>query len=120
LKGDPTSELHKIMVAIGLKQGCPLSPLLFSIYFDRLYHHIEAMLAAQGRGSNQGLVTFLTTQLFLLVFADDIVVLATTYSKLTQLFGAVHSFCGQEQLVISEEKTKLLVCGDAAPAFEVG
>lgn len=32
--------LDDILIALGLKQGCPASPILFSLFFDRVETYI--------------------------------------------------------------------------------
>jgi hypothetical protein len=38
------AELGNIRVKLGLKQGCPCSPLLFSLFFDRVSDAISREL----------------------------------------------------------------------------
>lgn len=51
------------------------------------------------------------------MFADDVVLVATSFSKLDVLFGHMCNFCAAEQLTISATKTKLLVSGAPSPAI---
>ncbi len=53
------------------------------------------------------------------MFADDVVLVATSLSKLDVLFGHMCDFCLSEGLTISAPKTKLLVCGRPDPAIAV-
>jgi len=64
----------EIKCNIGVKQGCPLSPTLFGIYIDKL----EAYLEATGCVGPK-LVGMVIT---LLVYVDDIVLLAKSYEDL--------------------------------------
>ncbi len=54
-----------------------------------------------GRALNRDLAMFLSTSMWLLMFADDIVLMATSMSKLQALFAHVVTFCADEELVIS-------------------
>ena len=54
------------------------------------------------------------------MFADDAVLFATSARKLQSIFSYVLDFCNQEELTISETKTKLMVCGKDARLFKPG
>lgn len=54
------------------------------------------------------------------MFADDLVLLATSMDTLQLLFGHVQYFCTEEALTINADKTKLLICGPAARLFPSG
>jgi hypothetical protein len=58
-------------------------------------------LAAEGRGANRNTIDFLTTQLWLLMFADDIVLIGTSYARLSTLFGYTDDFCAANDLSIN-------------------
>jgi Reverse transcriptase (RNA-dependent DNA polymerase) len=71
-------ELGPIPIRLGLKQGCPCSPMLFSLYFDRVEKYVrEEYLREYGSDSSED-IRFLSLQLVLLLFADDVALLART------------------------------------------
>lgn len=64
-----------IQVALGLKQGCPCSPILFSLYFDRVEAAVQQAATAMG-GGDGAFFQYATFQLLLLLFADDVVLVS--------------------------------------------
>lgn len=72
-----------MMYTKGVKQGCPLSPLLFGIYFDRVTAFVEQQL--QGNACKSGIIKVLSMQLTMLLFADDVVILATSVDALRDI-----------------------------------
>jgi hypothetical protein len=51
------------------------------------------------------------------MFADDTVLIATSFDRLSTLFGHMCDFCDQQALQINANKTELMVCGPAARSF---
>lgn len=51
----------------------------------------------------------------MLLFADDVVLLAESLAKLQQIFGFFNDFCTSHKLTINADKTKLLVAGIVDP-----
>ncbi len=78
---------QRIKVAQGLKQGCPLSPLLFNLYIARL----PAMINKATTG-----VILNGKKLTNLLYADDIVLLAESHQDLIK---SIH--------ILSKELSKL-------------
>lgn len=88
---------------LGLKQGCVLSPTLFSFFINSLAQDI----LSQGRhGVSMSPHQF---ELFLLLFADDLALMSTTpvglQNQLNVLFNAAQSMC----LNVNLSKTKVVV-----------
>ena len=54
------------------------------------------------------------------MFVDGVVLFATSACKLQSIFSYVLDFCNREELIISETKTKLMVCGKDARLFKPG
>ena len=54
----------------GVRQGCPLSPLLFSLFFDRVVAYIQARVNATDCLHVAGLLVTAA------LFADDVALLA--------------------------------------------
>ncbi len=68
----PTEGLSaQFSCGIGVKQGCPLSPLYFGLYLDGLEKHLDAL---DGNSSPQ-LVDILVK---LLLYADDLALMSET------------------------------------------
>ena len=83
----------------GFKQGDPLSPTLFCIFINDLITEINGL----GKG-----VTLGTSQLSILIFADDIALLAENEQDLQSLLNCVHSWCDKWRMAGNLDKTKVM------------
>jgi hypothetical protein len=89
---------------VGVKQGCPLSPLLFGIYLDRL----EGYLAATCPGDGARAAGTLIRALF---YADDIAIVSDTAAGLQRMLDALHTFCGANSMFVNSRKSEVVVFG---------
>lgn len=91
--------------SIGVKQGCPLSPTLFGLCIDELEEIILEHAA------NQGLLDpMIGTQIILLLlYADDIVLLAKTQEGAQKLMHILDIFCHCSGLQVNTDKTKVML-----------
>ena len=88
-------------LAIGLKQGEVISPLLFSLFIEDLELFLQ-------NDPNCGLtlddVTFI-----LMLFADDMVIVANNVQDLQKSLELLHIYCTNWGLQVNTEKTKIVV-----------
>ena len=84
-------------VGVGVRQGCVISPMLFDVFVDQLAREVRALklgvAAADGR-------------LSLLLYADDIVLMADSQKDLQRMLGAVQAFCRRWRLQVNLSKTR--------------
>ena len=87
-------------VPLGIKQGGINSPEFFAVYFDK----ITEILRQKGIGCH-------IHKLFLaiILFADDICLLAPTRSSLEKMIGLVSDYCSEYGLEFNPKKSKILV-----------
>ena len=85
----------------GVSQGCPLSPLLFSLFISDLEHELLANSSGKVRIGEQ--------EVRVIMFADDLVLLAETSEGLQQSLSALYHYCHSWQLKINADKSKVMI-----------
>lgn len=88
-----------INVHQGVKQGCKISPTLFSLYINDLANEIKQL--------NLG-VEVNDLQLSLLLYADDIALVAPNVESLQIMMSAMNKWCNKWRLSINKDKTKVV------------
>jgi len=99
-KVGPAFPSHK-----GVMQGDPLSPLLFGLFIDSLEGVFDAELPGDG-------VEMAGRLLRLLLYADDLTLLAETPEALQRLLDTLHAFCGTHALTVNVKKSEGVVFND--------
>jgi len=90
---------RKIDILNGVKQGCPLSPLLFNVVMDELLERIRI----SGNG-----VKLENETIGVMAFADDLVLLSETFSEMDHLLEICETFFDQKGLSINAAKCQSL------------
>ena len=84
----------------GVRQGCCISPILFSFYLSDL----KIFVSADSHGIDLDLC-----KIFLLLFADDLVMFAESKIELQRLLNKLYTYCTEWNLKVNIDKTKVLV-----------
>ena len=87
----------------GLRQGCPLSPMLFSLFINELD---DVMKYSDVRGIQ---LFPDITEVFMLMFADDIGLISDTVNGLKKELNILEKFCNDYKLKVNINKTKIVV-----------
>ena len=86
-------------VLSGVKQGCNLSPTLFAVYINDLAEEIKA----SGIG-----VHYDDDVIGILLYADDVVLLAESEKDLQTLLDILDRWCRRWRLLVNCDKTKIV------------
>ena len=92
---------------IGLREGSVLSPAQFILFINGLAETMRAM----GLGLEESSIW-----LGLLLYADDIVVLADTSEELLYMLERIHLYCRKWRLTLNLTKCNVMVFGESPAA----
>ena len=95
-----TGHSNNITSNLGLKQGCPLSPMLFNIYIDDIKEVFDESCCPIYL-QNEKINHFL--------YADDLVLISESSEGLQKSLDNVYQFSKTKQLTISVNKSKSMV-----------
>ena len=87
----------------GITQGSPISPTMWSVIADGLIRYVQARCPHIGPITSDGL------RVSILMFADDIKLLATSSSDLQTLLDVVKDWCDLLNLIVNAIKTHVLI-----------
>ena len=93
--------LETISSNLGLKQGCPLSPLLFNLYINNFASYLPDL------GENS--IKFGRETVSHFFYADDLVILAESREKLQQKLDRLAKFSKDKDLAVNAEKSKVMI-----------
>ena len=89
---------------MGLKQGCPLSPMLFNLYIDDIDEIFDSSCSP---------VEFQNENLNHFLYADDLVLLSVSKEGLQNCLNRVQQFAKNKRLTVSVKKSKTMVFNQA-------
>ena len=112
-KGNDISDFF--LCNIGVRQGENLSPLLFSIFLNDFARHVgtkynglpNVSRLCSNLMSDDDIEVFV--RLFVLLYADDTIVLAESEQELQDALIGVYEYCDQWQLKVNVDKTKIVI-----------
>ena len=97
LKGGHTTP---ILSNLGLKQGCPLSPMLFNLYLDDIKNIFDEQCEP---------VSMQNVKISHFLYADDLVILSQSKTGLQRCLDKTHEFAKANLLTINVKKSKTMV-----------
>ena len=88
---------------IGTRQGCMLSPFIFSMYIQEL---VDMMKCYDCKGTY---VNENAQNIMILLYADDIAEGATTVKHLQDMIDVLELYCSKWGLTVNQSKTKIVI-----------
>ena len=86
----------------GVRQGCPLSPLLFNLYVNDIFQLLDVY-------TPNPIVLSDNVEVNTLMYADDLVLISRTKQDLQRQLDSLHDYCQKWKLSINVTKTKSMI-----------
>ena len=106
--GDKTARVHP---SRGVKQGCPLSPLLFSLYVNDVDEIAEGV-----QGAVTGMPGFCVTHM---LYADELTLTANDNDALQKMLDHMHVYAQRKHLIINTAKSEVVHFNSSGPHVPV-
>ena len=94
---------------VGVKQGCIISPILFTLFLN----YLKDKFAVDSHG-----IDIETVKLFVLLFADDLVIFAETVIELHRLINRLIEYCDRWHVNVNINATMVIVFRNGGPLRE--
>ena len=101
IKGGHTKAIHS---NLGLKQGCPLSPMLFNLYIDDINSVLDDACDP---------IEFQNIKINQFLYADDLVIISQSKEGLQRCLNKLYIFAETKDLTISINKSKTMTFNHA-------
>lgn len=111
----PLGKTPSIPIHSGVKQGCPLSAILFNLAVELIIRKCNA----KARSLSRGPLKHHHSPISILAYAGDIVILACNKDSLQSLLDAVSSAANSLQLQFRPDKCASLSMAKKAPRIEL-
>ena len=99
--------LEPILSNLGLRQGCPLSPMLFNLFIDDIS---DIFIDSQDTAP----VQLQNTYLNYFLYADDLVLVSESATGLQNCLNKLESYAGKKSLTVSIKKSKTMIFNPSA------
>jgi hypothetical protein len=89
---------------LGVKQGCPLSPLLFGIFLDDWETHLQSVV-----GATADQPCLAGRKVPPLLFADDMFLIALSPAGLQAQLDCLQDYCDAKKITVNAAKTQVMI-----------
>ena len=87
----------------GVRQGCPLSPILFNIYVNDIFETIN------NDNDSDIFLDEKENKINMLMYADDLIILSDSKAGLQKQLDKLENYCSKWKLKINNKKTKVII-----------
>ena len=93
-------EISRLRIDRGVRQGCPLSPMLFNIDF--------ADLESEKKKVQEGGLVLGRKKIYTLSYADDVILLANNATRMKEMLRRIRRYIERKGLELNVKKSKMM------------